>query len=297
MNPTRILPVCVAVALAVMVSPMTRAQSADQWGVPVMPTPGSVTGGAAPIENALARIIPAPYRIELDSAVPSATVLVWRSGDDWMAILRQAVAPMGLIVAPDWQTNTIRVLKKPSASRYADAIQPYSAAPQPATTMPASTGYMPAFGSVAPRVASYHPLPTAATTPPPAADAATARVATPAAPPAAVKVSSTSVLASTPVPLSSAQTGRQFTIAAGEHLSAGLTQYARTFGWSMRWQLAKDYILDAPLPIPAMSLKDGLRYVLQTYQSQGGLHGATFSLAEPNHIVVARPTAAMEDNQ
>lgn len=300
MKPLNVLPLCAALALA-CVSFMSTAQSADAWAVPVMPTPGAVTPGNAPIESALARIIPAPYRIELDSSVPASAVLVWRGGDDWMTVLREAIAPMGLIVDADWQTNTIRVLERPKSIAAVPESMPavMPAATSAAVTFPlASTDPAPTPKRVSqPRAAAPVALPVPTTPVPPPPPAARLGEVTPF-PAVAVATQGSGTDAMRPAGVMAATgVGAAFLIPAGKRLSEGLADYASTFGWRMRWQLAKDYVLDAPLPIPALSLKEGLEYVLRTYQARGGLQGATFVLAEPNHIAVARPITALEHDQ
>lgn len=301
MKPQKVLPLCAALALA-CVSLASAAQSADAWAVPLMPAPGAVTAGNAPIESALARIIPAPYRIELDSQVPASAVLVWRGGDDWMAVLRQAIAPMGLIVDADWQTNTIRVLERPKPQGAPAETMP---AAMPAV-MPAAATFPLANTATAPRLAPQSrmtapmtlPVPTTPVPPPP--PGARPGEVTPF--PNSVAATKTSDVfmasaAQSPTVTAANGAGAAFLIPTGTRLSDGLANYAKTFGWRLRWQLAKDYVLDAPLPIPALSLKDGLEYVLRAYQARGGLRGATFVLAEPNHIAVARPITALEHDQ
>ncbi len=73
------------------------------------PTLGVAQGGSAPVETALATIIPQPYRIELDARVPTTTIVNWKQGTDWMKVLRDALSPLGLSVIPDWSTNTILI--------------------------------------------------------------------------------------------------------------------------------------------------------------------------------------------
>ncbi len=80
-------------------------------GVPATVASASViAAGSAPIEQALARLIPAPYRIQLDARVPVSWIVSWPSGTDWMAVLRAALTPMGLVVVPHWDANTIQIV-------------------------------------------------------------------------------------------------------------------------------------------------------------------------------------------
>lgn len=63
----------------------------------------------APIDDALERIVPAPYRVMLDDSVPSTMQIVWSNGDNWMDVLRRALAPVGLVAKPCWSSNVIKV--------------------------------------------------------------------------------------------------------------------------------------------------------------------------------------------
>jgi len=90
-----------------------------------------IAAGSAPIEQALATLIPAPYRIELDSRVPNNWIVVWPAGQDWLSVLRAAVEPMGLRVAPEWSRGEIKILMaSPRTERSVSA----SAALAPATS-------------------------------------------------------------------------------------------------------------------------------------------------------------------
>lgn len=73
---------------------------------------------------------------------------------------------------------------------------------------------------------------------------------------------------------------------AGGTLSEALSDYAERKGWSLRWQLDDDYMLDVDVPIPPMSLVDGMTYVVRAYQSQGGLIGVVPRFARSNKVVV-----------
>lgn len=78
-----------------------------------------VQAGSAPVDEALGRIIPAPYRVLVDDSIPSSLYLVWGSGDNWMDILRRAIAPIGLKATPDWSRNSIRIewVDKPNTNK------------------------------------------------------------------------------------------------------------------------------------------------------------------------------------
>lgn len=258
---------------------------ASAWDAPSMPDMGAgVRAGNAPIDQALARIIPAPYKIELDRSVSSNTVLVWAAGENWMTVLKRAIAPLGLVADPDWSRNTVRIVRVPSD---------VPATPRGAVTMPldqpervglAASGSNPFMSAPTSRHAAGASIRSAGVMPasrlPVASDVA--------APPVAKAPVPKHELTPMPAP------SKAYTIPVGRRLSDGLADYAKTFGWQLRWQVSQDYVLDAPLPIPDLSLKDGLKYVLRAYQAQGGLLNVAFVLAEPNRVAVARPTTAPE---
>jgi len=107
----------VVLVAALVACGAAHAQTSAQLWASVQPLPATTTGptlavergGSAPVEAALATIIPQPYRIELDARVPTSMVVNWTGGDDWMQVLQNALSPVGLIARPDWSTNTILV--------------------------------------------------------------------------------------------------------------------------------------------------------------------------------------------
>ncbi len=75
------------------------------------------------------------------------------------------------------------------------------------------------------------------------------------------------------------------TIPAGSRLSDALETFVRTRGWSMRWLIEEDYMLDADLPIPATDVIEAVTWVVQTYQRQGGMRGVVPRFARGNQVV------------
>lgn len=71
-----------------------------------------VRAGTALIDDALLRVVPAPYRIMLDESVPASMYLVWGNGDNWMDVLTRALSPVGLVAEPDWAKNVIKIAWK-----------------------------------------------------------------------------------------------------------------------------------------------------------------------------------------
>jgi len=83
---------------------------------------------------------------------------------------------------------------------------------------------------------------------------------------------------------------------AGESLSAALEQYAEQHGWTLRWNIEEDYMLDVDLPLPAESFINTMTWVVNTYQSQGGLHGIAPRFAQTNRVVVIEHMNVREAN-
>lgn len=85
----------------------------------------------------------------------------------------------------------------------------------------------------------------------------------------------------------SAQTsGLSSALQPGQNLSEALERYVRDRGWSLRWNIGEDYALDASLPIPSSDLIEGVTWVVNTYQSQGGMLGVVPRFARSNRVVV-----------
>jgi len=83
---------------------------------------------------------------------------------------------------------------------------------------------------------------------------------------------------------------------AGESLSAALEQYAEQQGWTLRWNIEDDYVLDVDLPLPADSIVNTITWVVNTYQSQGGLAGVAPRFAQGNKVVVIEHMNVRESN-
>jgi len=83
---------------------------------------------------------------------------------------------------------------------------------------------------------------------------------------------------------------------AGEALSAALEQYAEQQGWTLRWNIDDDYLLDVDLPLPAESIINTITWVVNTYQSQGGLAGVAPRFAQSNKVVVIEHMNVRESN-
>lgn len=283
----------------------------DAWSWPEMPMPLSVAGGQDSIENALLRIVPAPYKISLDRRVPKSVVLVWHAGDNWFRVLSDALLPLGLEATADWANNTIRVVgPNRGISAKADLVKPTgstvrAAPPTRPIVVPKSAPVVAKVAPVATHVDSEHAVIHAPKAASKVADADTAvalpvRATVKELPTVSLDDSTIAVADIVPVDtVSSASSyderiGPRFTIRSGQLLSEGLASYIETAGWQLRWTTETDYPVDAAFSIPPMTLNDAMAYVFQTYQSQGGLTHDTYTLAVPNRMVVVHPTSAKE---
>lgn len=102
----------VAMTIGALLAGNSIAQDRSSWTGGDVKRIGSglaVKGGTDVLEKAVAAIVPAPYTIKIDAAVPRTLVLSWADQTDWMVALRQAVAPMQLRVVPNWSENAIYI--------------------------------------------------------------------------------------------------------------------------------------------------------------------------------------------
>lgn len=89
-----------------------------------------IKAGSAPFDLALETIVPQPYRIELKAKVSPSAVVAWSEGDNWMTVLRSALAPMGFRAEHDLARNTVVI---------SGEVVPTTRPPQPtAVAQPAS---------------------------------------------------------------------------------------------------------------------------------------------------------------
>ena len=103
-----------AAALCVLASACVWAQASNpsQWQDPNAIRMGqglAIKSGTAQLEQALATLVPTPYEIKLDQSIPRSMIVTWSDQPDWMSALRQAVAPSGLRIVPDWANNTVSI--------------------------------------------------------------------------------------------------------------------------------------------------------------------------------------------
>lgn len=136
--------------------------------------------------------------------------------------------------------------------------------------------------------------------------ACTLRLRRPAPPPPPVPVAVPTPGPSTPatqtpspanepvVPVDVRPAHRSATLSKGKRLSEALEAYIVERGWTMRWLIDEDYVLDADVPVPALDVIDGVTWVVEAYQAQGGLRGAAPRFARGNKVVVIEPMTVRE---
>lgn len=87
-----------------------------------------------PIDQALAKLIPDPYIIYVDKSVPSTLQLSFvdpGKNGDWLDSLEKALAVTGLMVQPDWNRNTLRIVSSKSQARILPGQEQSSALASP----------------------------------------------------------------------------------------------------------------------------------------------------------------------
>lgn len=105
-------------------------------------------------------------------------------------------------------------------------------------------------------------------------------------PPSASQPGVPVALAAAPAPAPVVRPVERAVIHAGETLSEGLAKFAAKSGWTMRWNIDQDYVLDVDLTLPDTDVIDAVTWVVRTYQQQGGLEGVVPRFAKGNKVVV-----------
>lgn len=173
----------------------------------------AVKGGSAPLETALTQIVPAAYTIKLDSSIPRSMNLTWSDTQDWMTALNQATRPANLRVIPQWDANTLVIMRN-----------------TPIEVTPAvghvSGGRGTSADTISPAVRPEE-LPTKST----AAISSPPREAGLPAPP----------------PKKGEITERTWLVDVKDvTLANTLMRWAATAGWRVRWDAAKNVMIEAP---------------------------------------------------
>jgi len=255
------LTVCLAAGVAQGATPRPTSGERDSGGnVDVSGKPYaanvSVGGQDVPLREALERIIPANYSINLPNAGAWAeTPVSWHPRQSFVAALREALSGLPDVSAhidAGLQLVTIRSRTLPfgAASRQAGVPPMASAAAQKVGT------------------ASAEPLPAAAQ---PASQAVAAPAVKPVAPAAPASVpAAPAVLGSGPVsstaesfPVSASETARTWRLAVADGtVKTALTRWAKDAGWQLVWEVPVDFGIDADATVTG-TFQDALETVVR----------------------------------
>lgn len=89
---------------------LARCIAACLWCLATMAFAQHIPGGSAPVEQALAKLVPAPLQVRIDARIAPQTMLTWQAASDWMTALRQAIDGAGLQVRPQFAHGILEVL-------------------------------------------------------------------------------------------------------------------------------------------------------------------------------------------
>ncbi|VTU46189.1 Toxin co-regulated pilus biosynthesis protein Q (plasmid) [Variovorax sp. SRS16] len=224
-------------------------------------TAQSVAAGQDSLHRALAKIVPEPFEVNVDSRIPADTVLRWDDSVDWMAALKQAAAKSNLMLRPRWDAGLIDVVPGPkpavkavdptptvaAAAPVSAPVAVVAAVTMPRTSGPAATGLMPTSAAAPAPVATMAPTsapgPVAATAP------TLTNVATTVTKPAVAerkpepeKISQ--IAKPTPV---KAPTGPTWSVQIKDlNLATTFQRWAAVAGWKVRWDADKHVMVEAP---------------------------------------------------
>jgi len=76
----------------------------------------------------------------------------------------------------------------------------------------------------------------------------------------------------------------------GSKLSRALNKYIESHGWTMRWRIDDDFLIDTDIPIPKGDVVDGVLHVVRAYQAAGAMATVRPRFAAPNRVVVIETT-------
>ncbi|MBT9165436.1 MAG: hypothetical protein DDT25_00081 [Chloroflexi bacterium] len=83
---------------------------------------------------------------------------------------------------------------------------------------------------------------------------------------------------------------RHHVLLGGMRLSEALSKYVESHGWSLRWRIDDDFIIDTDIPVPPSNVIDGVTNVIRAYQSAGAMISVRPRFANPNRVVVIEST-------
>jgi hypothetical protein len=70
-----------------------------------------IKAGSAAFDVAMEKIVPLPYKIEIDANVKNDIQIAWGDGDNWMEVLRNAISPLGLSAAYDMDRGVVVITR------------------------------------------------------------------------------------------------------------------------------------------------------------------------------------------
>lgn len=83
---------------------------------------------------------------------------------------------------------------------------------------------------------------------------------------------------------------RTHILPGGSKLSDALSKYVESYGWSLRWRIEEDFLIDTDIPLPQGDVVDGVLHVVRAYQSAGAMKTVRPRFAAPNKVVVIETT-------
>lgn len=269
----------------------------------------NVTAGQDSLRPALAQIIPEPFKVNIDSRIPSGTVLQWDDASDWMTALKQAAARGNLVVRPRWDLGQIDVVPGPqpkpaptatvqspsagagsvvaTAADLPKAQQAPATAPVVVTATPAATTSPPAPVSPAPKAQEAEVV--VKTSIPAPVPHARAPATSPGDSGPAEQLPAQKTAAVTADLVKVTPIGRTWNVETKDvTLAATFQRWASAAGWRVRWDAAKHVMVEAPDSFTG-SFEDAV-------ESQLGSPGIAFSTYPlevcfyPNNPPLARIT-------
>lgn len=89
-----------------------------------------------------------------------------------------------------------------------------------------------------------------------------------------------------PAPVEPGPGERVHVLPGGAKLSDALTKYVEAYGWTMRWRIEDDFLIDTAIPVPEGDVVEGVLHVIRAYQAAGAMQTVRPRFAGPNKVVV-----------
>lgn len=83
---------------------------------------------------------------------------------------------------------------------------------------------------------------------------------------------------------------RTHVLPGGSKLSDALSKYVEAHGWTLRWRIEEDFLIDTDIPIPEGDVVNGVLHVVRAYQAAGAMKTVRPRFAAPNKVVVIETT-------